>query len=118
MQGAFLGMAPFSIHGPTPVQVDQEPPGIVVERAQGGRPHEGKVRAAIQPHSDDIPLFTGGTVAKLIKEGSIGYLIRTTNDDHAGRGATIGEVLQNNEQDNEAVANALGLKKVYNFNYT
>ena len=41
----------------------------VIERPMVGRPHAGKVLAAIQPHSDDIPLFAGGTVAKLISEG-------------------------------------------------
>ena len=30
---------------------------IVIERSMPGRPHQGKVLAAIQPHSDDIPLF-------------------------------------------------------------
>ncbi len=90
---------------------------IVIERAQLGRPHEGKVLAAIQPHSDDIPLFAAGTVAKLIKEGYTGYLIRTTNDDHAGKGKTVGDVIKNNEIDNDALAKTLGLKKVYNLNY-
>jgi hypothetical protein len=29
----------------------------VIERPVAGKPHVGKVLAAIQPHSDDIPLF-------------------------------------------------------------
>ena len=89
----------------------------VIERPMVGRPHAGKVLAAIQPHSDDIPLFAGGTVAKLISEGYSGCLIRMTNDEKAGRGATTGEVVLNNERDNDAVAKALGLTKVFNFNY-
>ena len=88
-----------------------------IERPMVGRPHAGKVLAAIQPHSDDIPLFAGGTVAKLISEGYSGCLIRMTNDEKAGRGATTGEVVLNNERDNDAVAKALGLTKVFNFNY-
>ena len=52
-----------------------------IERPMAGRPHAGKVLAAIQPHSDDIPLFAGGTVAKLISEGYSGCLIRMTNDE-------------------------------------
>lgn len=95
--------------------VDEET--MVIEKSQKGRPHEGKVLAAIQPHSDDVPLFAGGTVAKLINEGYTGYLIRTTNDDHAGRGDTFGELIGNNERDNEAVAKALGLKKTYDLHY-
>ena len=90
---------------------------IIVESPISGQPHQGKVLAAIQPHSDDLPIFAGGTVAKLIKEGYTGYLIRTSNDDHAGRGDTVGEVIKNNEDDNLAVARALGLKKVYDLNY-
>jgi GlcNAc-PI de-N-acetylase len=89
----------------------------VIERPMAGRPHAGKVLAAIQPHSDDIPLFAGGTVAKLISEGYSGCLIRMTNDEKAGRGATTGEMVLNNERDNDAVAKALGLTKVFNFNY-
>ena len=53
------------------------------ERQQPGTPRKGKVLAAIQPHSDDIAIFCGGTVAKLIKEGYTGYMIRATNDDMA-----------------------------------
>lgn len=105
-------------------QVSAAPPAemiregeIVIERAAPGSPHRGKVLAAIQPHSDDIPLFAGGTVAKLIDEGYTGYLIRMTNDEKAGRGATTGEVIVNNERDNDAVARVLGLKKVFNLNY-
>ena len=90
---------------------------IVVEKYQPGQPHKGKVLAAIQPHCDDIPIFAGGTVAKLIKEGYTGYLIRTSNDDHAGLGASEGEVILNNEKDNDEVAKALGLSKVFNLGY-
>jgi hypothetical protein len=56
-------------------------------------------------------------VAKLIREGYTGYLIRTTNDDHAGRGASLGEVILTNEKDNEKVARVLGLEKVYDLGY-
>ena len=89
---------------------------IVIERPQSGKPHAGKVLAAIQPHSDDIPIFAAGTVAKLIEEGYTGYLIRTSNDEAAGPGS-VGNCVMVNEQDNLAVARALGLKKVYDFNY-
>ena len=90
---------------------------VVIERPVKGKPHQGKVLAAIQPHCDDIPIFAGGTVAKLIDEGYTGYLIRTTNDDAAGSGNSYGEVVLNNEKDTNEVAKVLGLKKVYNLNY-
>ena len=79
---------------------------VVVERDRPGQPHKGKTLAAIQPHSDDLPLFAAGTVIKLIREGYTGILIRTTNDEMAGLGATIGEVILNNEKDNAAIAKA------------
>lgn len=89
---------------------------VYVERQQAGKPHAGKVLAAIQPHADDLPLFAGGLVLKLIEEGYTGYLIRTTNDDHTGPG-TVGEGILANERDNFAVAREFGLKKTYDLYY-
>ena len=110
------GQAPAQSTADRPAQAYREGE-LVIERSLSGRPHEGKVLAAIQPHSDDIPLFAGGTVAKLIGEGYTGCLIRMTNDEKAGRGRTTGEVVLNNERDNDAVAKALGLTRVVNLNY-
>ncbi len=90
---------------------------VFIEREQSGQMHKGQVLAAIQPHSDDLPIFAGGTILKLIKEGYSGILIRTSNDEMAGRGATMGEVVLNNEKDNLEVALRLGLKKVFDLHY-
>jgi LmbE family N-acetylglucosaminyl deacetylase len=90
--------------------------GVFVEHPASGKPHAGKVLAAIQPHTDDVPIFAGGTVAKLVSEGYTGYLIRTTNDEMAGYGTT-GQRVLDNERDTEAVAKALGLQKVFNLEY-
>jgi LmbE family N-acetylglucosaminyl deacetylase len=89
---------------------------VLIEKAVAGKPHAGKVLAAIQPHVDDVAIFAGGTVAKLINEGYTGYLIRTTNDEMAGAGTT-GETVLHNEIDNEAVAKTLGLKKAFSLEY-
>ncbi|MBZ5621078.1 MAG: PIG-L family deacetylase [Acidobacteriia bacterium] len=89
---------------------------VQIERAQAGKPHAGKVLAAIQPHADDIPIFAGGLVLKLIREGYTGYLIRTTNDDHTGPGS-VGEGVLANERDNLEVARAFGLKRAYDLYY-
>lgn len=97
-----------------PVDSDKE---IIVEKPAEGKPHKGKVLAVIQPHNDDIPIFAGGTVAKLIHEGYTGYLIRTTNDEAAGRGNSTGERVLNNEKDNEALVKVFGLEKAYNLDY-
>lgn len=128
--GAFLGAgAPFALGGPAAAdgegaQGDRATGGgvtgergVVVERSVDGQPHRGKVLAAIQPHCDDIPLFAGGTVAKLLKEGYTGYLIRTTNDEKAGVGATLAESILNDERDTEKVGAVFGMKKVYNLYY-
>jgi LmbE family N-acetylglucosaminyl deacetylase len=101
----------------------QESGGAVyIERAAAGTPHKGKVLLAVQAHSDDIPLSAAGTVAKLVKEGYTGYLVRATNDDMGdapglGTPGTVGQHVLGNERDNDEVARALGLKRVFNLNY-
>lgn len=100
----------------SPVLLQSQAAEVVIERPQPGKPHAGKVLAAIQPHADDIPLFAGGLVAKLIDEGYTGYLIRVTNDDMTGPGS-ISEGALANERDNLEVARVLGLKQVFDLNY-
>jgi len=101
----------------------QEPPrDVFFERPAEGTPHKGKVLLAVQAHSDDIPLSSAGTVAKLVKEGYTGYLVRATNDDMGdapglGTPGTVGEHVLGNERDNAEVARVLGLKKVFDLNY-
>jgi LmbE family N-acetylglucosaminyl deacetylase len=114
--GAWLGA---SSAAPTQTQMREnaQQADVLVERDREGQPHRGKVLAAIQPHCDDLPLFAGGTVLKLIREGYTGILIRTSNDEMAGIGATVGEVVLKNERDNFEVARRLGLKKVFDLHY-
>jgi LmbE family N-acetylglucosaminyl deacetylase len=80
------------------------------------------VLLAVQAHSDDVPLMAAGTVAKLVKEGYTGYLVRATNDDMGdapglGTKGTLGENVLGNERDNDVVARVLGLSRVFNLNY-
>ncbi|PYT22273.1 MAG: hypothetical protein DMG57_35890 [Acidobacteria bacterium] len=92
----------------------------VFERPRAGRPHEGKVLAAIQPHSDDVALLCGGTVAKLIQEGYTGYMIRATNDDMGddeGEPGTVGENVLRNEREVTEQTRVLGLKRDFALNY-
>ena len=96
--------------------------GIFLERPAVGKPHQGKVLLAVQAHSDDVPLMAAGTVAKLVREGYTGYLIRATNDDMGdapglGTPGTVGDNVLGNERDNDEVARSLGLKRVFNLNY-
>src|SRR5206468_11841567 len=76
----------------------------VVERKLAGKPHKGKMLAAIQPHCDDIPLFAAGAVLKLIDEGYEGILITMSDDSMAGDGSGHGEVVSKNEKDTGEVA--------------
>jgi hypothetical protein len=81
---------------------------LVIERNSSGKPDQGRVLAAVEAHSDDIPLFAGGTVAKLIDEGYTGYLIRVSNDEAAGR--TLGYGVVQNEKAIQGAAKALETK--------
>ena len=99
----------------------QQPGGVFLERAASGMPGKGKALAAIQPHSDDIALYCAGTVAKLIKEGYTGYMIRATNDDMGddiGQPGTIGENVLRNEREVAQQAKALGLERDFGLNYS
>jgi len=115
--GALGRLARAQTQTPTPV------PGIpVLERSLQGQPHTGKILLAVQAHSDDIPLFASGTVAKLIEEGYTGYLVRATNDDMGdavglGTPGTVGEHVLGNERDNAEVARVLGCKGHFDLNY-
>src|SRR6266480_4326057 len=104
-------------------RADETPRDVFLERPVEGTPHKGKVLLAVQAHSDDIPLSAAGTVAKLVQEGYTGYLLRATNDDMGdapglGTPGSIGDHVLGNERDNAEVARVLGLKKVFDLNYS
>ena len=106
------GYNPFTIS--SDVVFDKD---LVIERDVPGQPHKGKVLAAIQPHADDTPLYSAGLVAKLIKEGYTGYLIRMTNEDMSGPG-TVGEGMVTIEKHEPNIAKALGMKKSIDLNFS
>src|SRR5262245_24466385 len=86
-------------------RAQETPRDVFSERAADGTPHKGKVLLAVQAHSDDIPLTAAGTVAKLVREGYTGYLLRATNDDMGdapglGTPGSIGDHVLGNERDN------------------
>jgi LmbE family N-acetylglucosaminyl deacetylase len=121
LSGALMGTSLLASGGPTenrktaaagvpkpeaPVEPEDE---IVVEKSIKGKPHAGKVLVAIQAHSDDIPLFAGGLVAKLMDEGYTGYLIRTSDD---SKGDAHGNAI-----DSKNIAKYYGMKKAYDLMY-
>ncbi|MFC1651373.1 PIG-L deacetylase family protein [Candidatus Latescibacterota bacterium] len=89
---------------------------LVIDRDKPGKPHKGKVFAAIQPHADDIPLAAPGIVCKLLNEGYKGYLIRVTNEDKSA-GGTVGQAVAKIEQDNINIGKVSGFEKVYDLAY-
>jgi len=93
------------------------PKTLTVERPAQGTPHQGKVLALITPHLDDGPIFAFGTIAKLLREGYTGYLIRTSNDEKDSYQMTPGETVLANERDARALAKATGLKNVFDLGY-
>lgn len=99
----------LSLHKPDDEELmdDEE---ITIERSVKGKPHKGKVLLAIQAHSDDIPLFAGGLVAKLMDEGYKGYLVRTSDD-------SMNDA-EGNLVDNRNIAKAYGMEKAYDLMYS
>lgn len=91
------------IDGPD-LEMDEDK--IVVERPLKGKPHKGKVLLAIQAHADDIPLFAGGLIAKLMDEGYTGYLVRTSDD---SKGDAEG-----NRKDSDNIAKYYGMEQSFN----
>jgi LmbE family N-acetylglucosaminyl deacetylase len=89
---------------------------IVVEKDQLGRPHRDKVFVAVHAHLDDVPYFAAGLCAKLMNEGYIGYIVRTSNDEKYG-GHSIAENILSNEQEHLKMAAALGFKDVFDLYY-
>ena len=115
--GAIGRLARAQLQAPAPAAAP-----IVLERSMPDLPHKGKVLLAVQAHSDDIPLFASGTVAKLIEEGYTGYLVRATNDDMGdavglGTPGTIGDHVLGNQRDNAEVSRVLGCKGHFDLNY-
>ncbi len=106
----------------TSPRIQQSSSEPVIERPAEGQPHKGKVLLAIQAHSDDIPLSSAGTVAKLIEEGYKGYLVRATNDDMGdevgwGTVGSVGDHVLGNERDNAEITRILGCERVFDLNY-
>ena len=91
--------------------------GVVIERAAEGVPSRGKTFALVTPHLDDGPIFAGGTMAKMLKEGYSGCFIRTSNDEKDSYHRTLGETVLANERDSAAFAKKMGLQRVFDLSY-
>ncbi|MEE2833941.1 MAG: PIG-L family deacetylase [Candidatus Latescibacterota bacterium] len=89
---------------------------VKVDTFDESRPHEGKVLGIVQAHADDMPLCSGGLVAKLVAEGYRAFIIQTTNDEKCGAG-TIADAIKSNEVDVDALASCLGIEDVFNLGY-
>jgi len=90
--------------------------GVVTERRQRGQPHKGRVFAAVHAHSYEVPHYAAGLCAKLMSEGYVGYVIRTSND-QLGGDRTIAENILNNQQEHLNMASVLGFRDVFDLYY-
>jgi LmbE family N-acetylglucosaminyl deacetylase len=88
-----------------PLGYDVDYAEVRIEKSIPGKPHKGKRFMAIQPHSDDIPIFAGGLVAKLLDEGYEGYLCSVTDDGREGP-----QRYMQCRIDNQNIANYYGMK--------
>jgi LmbE family N-acetylglucosaminyl deacetylase len=117
----FFGQAvAASLAGASPLAAQTNvagPSTVTVERAVEGTPHQGKALALITPHLDDGPIFAFGTIAKLLREGYTGYLIRTSNDEKDSYDLSVGETVLANERDARALVKATGLKNLFDLGY-
>jgi LmbE family N-acetylglucosaminyl deacetylase len=101
----------------TATQVSGPVPAPVMERAAEGQPSKGKVFALVTPHLDDGPIFAGGTIAKLLREGYTGYFIRMSNDEKDSYNMTLGQTTLANESDADQLVKVSGMKKWYDLAY-
>jgi LmbE family N-acetylglucosaminyl deacetylase len=90
---------------------------VTIERPVSGQPNRGKVLALITPHLDDGPIFAGGTLSKLLREGYTGYFIRTSNDEKDSYKLTLGETVLANERDTRGFVQTAGLKGSFDLSY-
>ena len=106
------GYNPFSIT--SDVIFDKD---LVIEKAVKGKPHKGKVFAAIQAHADDLPLYCAGLCAKMVNEGYTGHVIRMTNEDMSGPGS-VGNGMVEIEKHDPNICKALGMDKSIDLNFS
>lgn len=90
---------------------------VVLEKWVEGKPHQGRVFAAVFAHSDDLAILAGGLVMKLISEGYTGYFIKTTNDEMDSYDLSMAETVYRLYNETIEVTNFLGLKKLYSLDY-
>jgi LmbE family N-acetylglucosaminyl deacetylase len=111
-----LALLPAFAQAQQPSQSFHSDEPLIIERKREGKPRAGQTVVAIQPHSDDIPIFAAGLFAKLIDEGATPYMIRVTNDDMAGPG-NYAQTVMANQRDQDALNRLFGVKKTFELNY-
>ena len=95
----------------------QENSPVFLEKWSSGKPHQGRVFAAVFAHSDDLAIFAGGLTMKLISEGYTGYFIKTTNDEMDSYELSMAETVYRLYNETLEVTTFLGLKKLYSLDY-
>lgn len=115
LSAALAGFASTTAAGQTTATSTTSP--VTIEHAAEGTPSRAKTFALITPHLDDGPIFAGGTVCKLLREGYTGYFIRTSNDEKDSYKQTLGETVLANERDTAEFVRQTGLKQAFDLSY-
>ncbi len=90
---------------------------VVIEKWDSPRSGEGRVFAAVFAHSDDLAIFAGGTIMKLISEGYKGYFIKTTNDEMDSYDLSFAETIYRIAKETDDVVEYMKLGKLYSLDY-
>ena len=78
---------------------------------------EHKVVLVVTADAGDYVLAAGGTIAKMLDDGAVGYLVRVTNDDKDAWGLTPEETARRTRDESEKAAEILGFKEVESLGY-
>jgi LmbE family N-acetylglucosaminyl deacetylase len=89
---------------------------VILERAMPGKANNGRVFIAVHSHLDDVPRYCAGTLAKLVREGYTGFIIRASNDEQRGAGSAA-QNIQSCESEHVTMAAGLGIKGIFDLYY-
>jgi LmbE family N-acetylglucosaminyl deacetylase len=115
--GALAGAMLSGAQAAAQTNVAGDTHSVTIERAAAGHPHQNKVFALVTPHLDDGPIFAGGTIAKMLREGYTGYFIRTSNDEKDSAGLSLGATVLANENDTALFVKTIGLHASFDLSY-
>jgi LmbE family N-acetylglucosaminyl deacetylase len=82
-----------------------------------GENYKGRTMAVVTAHADDFTIFAGGTIAKMIREGYSGHLIRITNDEKDSQDLSLAETISRNAEEVRKAADVIGIQEIFALNF-